>query len=485
MGYFKPASPEAYRLLHEGAIALSAIEENGFAIDVGRLDQEITQARGRIKAMEEELWSTDIGKAWRKQFGNQANLGSRDEMAHTLFRVLGYNHPAGQQPPSKGQSWKMDEYVLEDLNLPFCDRYMELEGQKKLLKTYLLGVRSEVVDGLLHAFVNLNTVETYRSSSSDPNLQNLPIRDPIMGGPIRRCFIPRHRRHKIIEIDMVGAEVRVAAAYHLDPTMLKYIIDGYDMHRDMAAECYMLPRDAVPKAVRQQAKALFVFAQFYGDYYLSCADSLWDAIKRHKLVGNDGASLYEHLRAQGIRELGTCYANSRDGGKAGNPRPGTFEHHIKKVEDRFWGQRFPVYDQWRRDWWDAYCRNGGFHTHTGFAVHGVYSRNQVINSPVQGSAFHCLLWVMIEANKELHRRKMRSRITMQIHDSIVGDVHEDEQDEYIGIVTTLMRKTLPETWDWIATPLEVEVEASEAGGSWHDKKPLVETAGGWKNKQAA
>jgi DNA polymerase-1 len=456
-----PATPEAYKLLHDGAIALSRVEDAGIRIDVEYLDNTIKEVSDKINEIKARIYDTDVWYRWRRKFGERANISARQQLAAIFFGELGY------APTKRTRTGNVaaDEEVLVHIDHPFCRAYTRLQKLEKLHGTYLLGVRREVQGDLLHPSYNLHTVITYRGSCSDPNFQNIPIRDPVMGRYIRQAFIPREPGWRLVESDFKGIEVCVAACYHKDPTMLRYIRDGYDMHRDMAAECYLLPRDKVPKACRQQAKALFVFAQFYGDYYVSCAKSLWEAVVRHKLATADDVDIHEHLATNGILKLGACDPKQ-------SPTSGTFEKHIHEVEQRFWGERFPVYDRWRRDWYKAYLKEGGFSTHTGFRVEGVYTRNFVINCPVQGSAFHCLLWVLIRLVRELRRRGMRSMVVGQIHDSIIADIHPDEFDEYIALVRHLIEEALPAAYPWIITPMQAEMEACPVGGTWYDKQPV-------------
>lgn len=289
---------------------------------------------------------------------------------------------------------------------------------------------------------------------------------------IRRAFVPRRGR-QLIETDYSGAEVKVATCYHHDPKMIIDITDPkQDMHKDMAMECYKLSRKEIGdtkqkpwKNTRYAAKNMFVFPQFYGDFYIDCARSLWKAIHRLKLVTADGRSLYEHLKAKGIHDLGSL--NPKDPNVMG-----TFVSHLKAVEHHFWYDRYPVYNQWKQDWYDDYMKKGWFKTLTGFICQGFLRRNQVINYPVQGSAFHCLLWAVIEILKELKKQRMKSQIVMQIHDSIVGDVVPEERDDYLQMCKEIMVKRLMKHWDWFVVPMEIEADVAPVDASWADKEPV-------------
>ena len=462
-----PASPEAYDLLHQGSIALAQVEAAGMRIDTDYLDRTVKETNTEIKETEKKLMAGRVWREWRKRFGSKAEFDSDYQLGIILYDVLGTPNPVHAPSSTKERPrYSTDEAVLEKIDQKFVKEYLKLKKLKKVVNTYLNGLIKHVEGGYIHGSFNLNRVVTYRSSMSDPNLQNVPIRDPIQGKIIRQAYIPRDD-HQLVEIDIGGAEVRVAACYHKDPTMLRYIRDGYDLHKDMAIECYRLPKmkdygegTKHLKAARQQAKALFVFAEFYGDYWRGVAPSMWDAIGRYHLKAPDGSGIYDWLATQGITRLGNLNPKEK-------PESDSFAKHIKDVEENFWGKRFPVYAKWKEDWLAQYKRRGWIKMHTGFVVQGVYKKNEIINSPIQGSSFHWLLWSVIQMVRELRKRKMRSRVVCQIHDSMVADVHKDELDDYLALAKDIMTVRAPVAWPWLVTELEVEAKISELGGNWH------------------
>ena len=101
-------------------------------------------------------------------------------------------------------------------------------------------------------------------------------------------------------------------------------------------------------------------------------------------------------------------------------------------------------------------------------VSGVMEKNQVINYPVQGPAFHCLLWSLIRLVRELKRRKMRSKVVGQVHDSIVGDVHLKELDDYVQLVHEISVERLSRAWRWLTVPLSMDSEV--AYDNWFSKE---------------
>ena len=467
----KPTA-NAYRLLHEGSIALSQIEANGIRIDVPYLGRAMRKAKKKIAALEKKMKGDKLFRRWRRRFGERTKLGSREQLATILFDEMGYESKAKTDTGKH----KADQTAFETVDLPFVRRFIKVEKYKKTLSTFLKGIERETVDGILRPVFNLNLAKSYRSSSDTPNFQNLPVRDPILAKIIRRAFIPREGR-VLVEIDYSGIEVRVAACYHKDPTMLEYIADKTkDMHRDMAAELYSMPVNQVDKKTRYCAKNMFIFPEFYGSYWKDCAENLWGAVGHLKLQLADGTPLGEHLASKGHNELGSSGEGSTEA------RSG-FYQHICDIETRFWEDRFPVYAQWKEDWWKQWQRKGCFRMFSGFVCDGQLNRKQVINIPIQGAAFHCLLWSLIELQKALNKKKMEMLIVGQIHDSIVADVPVGELQDYLDLAKHVMTVRLRKAWSWIITPLEVEAEVCPEGGTWFDKAEFTRSdKHGWRLK---
>lgn len=444
-------------------MALASVEAAGIRIDTAYLERAIRRTARQIARAQADLESSPVIRTWRKTYRNRTNLNSTEQLGHVLFHVL--EHPYPEELTATGK-YKTDEKTLGSVDHPFVQTYLQVKKLRKVKSTYLEGLQKHVVDGYVHPFFNLHLVKTFRSSSDSPNFQNLPVRNPEMGRLVRRAFVSRPGR-RLVEVDYGGIEVRIAACYHEDPRMLSYIEDtSKDMHRDMAMECYMLPRDEVTKAIRYCGKNMFVFPQFYGSYWVDCSHALWTACEQLNLTTASGVSVREHLRRQGFTELG-------DQQRSGSPREGTYEAYVQKVERRFWEKRFPVYARWKREWYDEYQDRGWFVTKTGFVCQGQMKRNEVINYPVQGSAFHCLLQSLVWlVDVELRRRRMETLIVGQIHDSILADVPEGEVDDFLALCQRVMVHKLRRRWDWIITPLEIEAEATPPEGSWADKQGM-------------
>lgn len=458
----RPIRQQGYELLQEGLIELSFVEACGIKIDQQWLQKTKDKLRSQSREIKETIQRDNIWKFWKRRFGTKANITSLPQLGAVLYEDFKYEATSR----TKTGRPQVNEENLQKIDLPIIKQYSRMLKYEKAYGTFLRGIEKEIApDGRLHPFFNLHIARTYRSSSNEPNFQNFPVRDKEIAEMIRRCFIAS-KNCVLIENDFKGIEVALSAAYHKDPEFISYITTpGKDMHRDMAAQIYCMEPSEVHKDVRYGAKNKFVFPQFYGDYYVSCAKALWDWIGKGKLVGPNGIPLYDHLEAQGISELGACDPEQE-------PAEGTFEKHLQEVEDDFWNRRFRVYGQWKRDWYKAYLEKGYFDTLTGFRIEGLFSRNQVTNYCVQGSAFHCLLWCLIQINKQLRKYQMRSRIVGQIHDSMVSDVRIRELRDFLAIVEDTTMVLLPKHYKWLVVPPEIEYEICPRGCSWFEKKEM-------------
>ncbi len=468
---------DAYQLLQDGANVLSIMEHNGVRIDMKFLRETQERNEKTVKRKTEKLLKSNVWKKWKRKFPGNAKLTNRfqlgavlSDMGHEFDRT----EPTARFP--EGQL-KVDEEGLEKVDHPFVKMYLQTEKIKKLGSTWLRNLERETVDGFLHPSFHLHTARSFRSSSgrdkdvelteqAEINFQNLPVRNPERAEMIRRCFIPRRDDWSIFEIDYGGIEVSIAYCYHKDEKLKKDHLEG-DMHRDMAAECFMLPTDKVNKMSRYCSKNMFVFPQFYGSYYIDCARNMWKSMDRLKLVVGDpenpDCTVREHLAKKGIKALGECDP-SKDAVK------GTFEYHMKEIERKFWEVRYKTYDKWKKDYWRKYLEKGYCQMYTGFLVKGPHRKNDVVNYPIQGAAFHCLLKSAILIQKELIKRRMKTRLFGQIHDSIVADGPKKETKDYISIANEVMLERIPKLWKWITIPLRAEAEVTPPGMSWFYKK---------------
>lgn len=441
---------DGYKLFHDGMLALSAIEQTGMCIDVKYLQKQKKLITKKISKAKQNLKQYKEFKKWKNKYKKEMNIDSTDQLRDILYNEFGYTTDIRTET---GQL-SVDQAALESLDNQFVKDLLYIRKFTKVKSTYINNILRETVGGLLHPSFNLNTVATMRSSSSNPNFQNIPNRDPEVRKVIRRAFKPRPNHH-FCEIDFSGVEVSIAACYNKDKKLIADIIDkDKDMHRDMAAECFILDGDDVSKESRQTAKNKFVFPQFYGDYYINCANNLWSDVSQFNICTKKGVPLKKHLKKKGIK----TYEQ--------------FENHIKQVENYFWNTRYKTYKKWKDDHWNKYLKTGKVELLSGFVLYEKAARNEIINRPIQGSAFHCLLWSLIELNKWLKENKMRTKIIGQIHDSIVLDIHTEEVTIVLDKAREIMTKSIIRKWKWLIVPLQVEIELSPLNSSWYYKKEV-------------
>lgn len=447
-----PTTRDAQKLFHDGILALGRAERNGIHVDVPYIEKTMSHLTRQIERLEKKVKQSDFVTKWRRRYGSKFNLGSNDQLADILFEVMGLE-PI--KTTDKG-SPSTDEESLEALDVPELQDMLRVRKLKKARDTYLQGFLDEQVDGIIHPNFNLHLARSYRPSTDSPNLANVPKRNAEIQKIIRQAVIPRPG-HKILSGDFKGVEVSVAYDYHLDPEMKTYLLDkSTDMHRDMAARLFLIDmltlKDDLPKSykmLRHSGKNEFVFPQFYGDWWKSCAGSLWASA--HGYVLQDGKSLIQHLKEQGIKSLEQ------------------FEKHVESVENWMWNEKWPVYTQWKKDWWEDYCKKGYFDTLTGFRCSAIMDRKQACNYPIQGSAFHCMLQCIIWLTEDSVKENWDSYIMNQIYDDVMFDIHPKEEKMVIERMKMYMTERLPEHWSWIKVPLEVEIDCTKVDGSWYDK----------------
>lgn len=365
-------------------------------------------------------------------------------------------------------------------------KYKELlsyydSGNHIITKIEWLKTKVDVYDLTVKDYNNFFANEIcVHNSSSDPNFQNMPKRDEEQMNIIRGAILPS-KRYQLMELDYSQLEVRIAAAYHKDPTMLTYINDkSTDMHRDMAQQIFKIkkynPEDKTYSYLRNATKNGFVFPAFYGDYHVGFAKSLssfkWLGLpKNEKWKETDGckfkdATIAKHLIKHGIDHLGLPIP--REGERYGTATG--FTKHLQEIENHFWHKRFPVYNKWKEEWYQQYLEDGYFYNKTGFTFQGVMNKKDCINYPVQSSAFHVLLWSLIQANEEMIAKKWKTRIIGQIHDAIVFDLYPPEKEMVIETMKRIMTYEVRKHWSWINVPLEVECELCPIDAPWSKKE---------------
>jgi DNA polymerase-1 len=451
-----PKTQEAYQLLHDGILALSKAERQGMCVNMDSLRDKQRELSKKSNRIEEEFKQTQFFRDWQRSTNKSINIYSTKQLGEFLYDVKGIR-PVKTTPTGKGST---DEESLKQLGIPELEFYEEKTRIKKSLDV-LEGFEREQVDGVIHPVFNLHLARTYRSSSSDPNFQNIPVRDKEMMKICRGVLFPRPG-HQLVEADFGQLEVRISACYNKDEKLIYDILHG-DMHSDIAQQLFFIDKidKSIPshKLLRYAAKNGFVFPQFYGSYYKNCAINISYLMKLPQGRWKPGmgislgdSTISDHLISNGIRSLDK------------------FTDHIKDIEDQFWNVRYKTYTAWKERHWLKYQRKGYIDTFTGFRFTGLMGKNDAINYPIQGSAFHGLLWSLIQMDKFILKEKLNTRIISQIHDSLLLDVHPDELDQVVRAVKRITCTDLLNAWKWINVPLEIEADLAGVDQSWAEKK---------------
>ena len=447
---------EAYSLLHEGTLALAEAEMNGIRIDVEYCEKMKRKLGKRIALWEKQLLQTKLGKVWQKEYGKKLNFSSDTQLADILFNKLNIK----SKKLTKKNNQATDAEVLEGINVDGIEILIKFKKANKNKNTYLEGLLREQVDGILHTMFSLVMAITYRSSSQHPNFQNFPKRDLESMHLIRGAIYPL-KGFQNLGVDYSSVEVATGCFYHKDPTMIKYVTDPKtSMHRDMALQLFILETldkkhegtEENPGELNlyQGAKNGFVFPEFYGDYFVHCAENLMKWAK--DVILKNGMPLKDHMKAEGIGTLSK------------------FTEHVEAVETDFWENRFKVYNKWKEIWWQEYLEKGYFDMLTGFRCQGLMNRKQVCNSPIQGTAFHLLLWVFTEMNKQLKAKGMKTRMMGQIHDEKLEHLWPEEKDEVFKMCRSIMTIEIRQRFPWINVPLDIEADLTGIDCAWSTKK---------------
>lgn len=450
-----PMMKEAYQLLHDGLLALSDAEMNGIRIDVEYCEKQKRKLTKRIDLYTKQLYETKLGQAWKEVCKKEINFNSDTQLRDVLFTKLGIK----SKKKTNKENDATDAETLSGIKIDGIDLLIKRRKASKNAG-YLDGLLREQTDGILHTMFSLTIAITYRSSSQFINFQNLPNRDLESMNLIRGAIYPL-RGFQNLGVDYSGIEVATGCFYHRDPMMIKYVTDPTtDMHKDMAIQLYKLKslnkkhkgteQNPGEKNLRQGAKNGFVFPEFYGDYYVHCAENLWKWGK--DVILEDGTPLIAHLKEHKIGTLNS------------------FTEHVQKVEKDFWEGRFKVYNKWKESWWESYQEKGYFDMLTGFRCQGLMNRKQVCNSPIQGTAFHLLLWSFIEMNKRLKENGMKSCMLGQIHDEMLMHVWPEEKEEVFKMCRQIMTLDIRKQFSWINVPLEIEADLTDVNESWNKKK---------------
>ena len=444
---------EAMNLIHNAATMFCDLQAQGVPVDEEYYQTKRVELEEEEAALTQELMRSKEAKLFYVKEGRPIKLTSNTDLPKLLFTYMG----EASTKTTKGGNASVDAEALTDLDLPFTNKLIHTRKLQKIVE-YMDQISREAVNGRVYPTTNFNIPVTYRPSMDGPNFANTPKREP-MAKELVRHGIMAEPGCKMMEVDFVGIEVCGAGWYSQDKVLLDYLHSDGDLHRDQAQIIFdITPKEwgqFDPKAVsmlRFFAKNGWVFPQIYGSYYVNCAAYIWKNCINLPVGAEKGLTVRKWL--------GMSYTR--------------FEERLRRHEDVFWDQFYGV-RKWQDSVSEEYIAKGYIETFMGFRFGGWMTRNNLYNYKIQGTAFHVLLWCMIQLHKMSKERKWTSRLMWQIYDSMVWSLYPPEQEKVVAACKHVMCVEAPKQFPWINTPLLAEFEITKVGGRFADLKGIDET----------
>jgi len=437
-------------LFHESTDTLKRIEKRGIPSDSKYYKQMEIELLDKM-AKEQKAIDIDPGVIeFNSRYSKNFKQTSPIDLKEVLFNIKGYDASTVNKTYKGNVS--VDEKALKDIDDPLCASILNYRKLYKLYNTYMAQFLFEEVDGIIHPNFNLVIPRSYRGSCLNPNIQNVPKHDKYANKVCRTGLHPK-KGMGMGEMDFTGMEVGTSAAYHKDPNFINYLVTpGTDMHRDNTCDLWCVSPQEVHKNLRYHTKNCWTFPQFYGDWYGSCAPELWkQVITKNNMALETGETIVERLHDNNIHNLDD------------------FLKHCQDVEDKMWNERFKVYTAWKKEVNDFYLKYGYVETFMGFRFTGLLDTKQTSNYPIQGTAFHLLLWCLNKLDKWMVSEKLWTYICGQIHDSIVFCWQPEELEYVKEKMVQVCTVDLANEFEWINVPMGIDIEVSklyEEGGNF-------------------
>ncbi len=414
-------SQEQRFLLYDMELPLQAVlarmEQAGVALDAGYLESFSKELGRDLDILEREIHSLA---------GHQFNIGSTKQLQAVLFEELGLGVPDKRRAKTK-TGYSTDAGVLEAMagKHPITGKILEYRQLSKLKSTYVDALPRQISmrDGRLHGEFNQTVTSTGRLSSSNPNLQNIPIKTDL-GRRIRRAFVPGESNCLILSADYSQIELRLLAHMSGDEALVAAYKSNMDIHALTASHIFSVPIEKVDAAMRRVGKTIN-FSLIYQQGAYSTAQDLGIPVSEARQFIDKYFETYPKVRSFMEKTI------------AGARRDG--------FVSTLWGRR--RYFQHLND------------------------RNEVVrrgqeraagNAPLQGSAADLMKLAMVRLEKQLVERGLAARLILQVHDELVLELPESEADETERVVREAMLFDQP-----LSVPLVVD---TAAGSSWFEAK---------------
>ena len=387
------------------------MERNGVKVEAEALKIYGEQLGNKIVEVEKQIY---------EQTGETFNINSPKQLGVILFEKLGLPH--GKKTKT-GYSTSAD--ILEKLaaEYPVVSDILEYRQLTKLKSTYADGLAGYIQeDGRIHGKFNQTITATGRISSTEPNLQNIPVRMEL-GRLIRKVFIPE-KDYVFVDADYSQIELRILAHCSGDEQLINAYKEARDIHRITASQVFHIPFDEVTDLQRRNAKAVN-FGIVYGISSFGLSEDL-------SITKKEAAEYIENYfkTYPGIKTfLDEAVAHAKENG------------YVVTL----FGRRRPVPE----------LASGNF-------MQRAFGERVAMNSPIQGTAADIMKIAMIGVNRQLKDRKMKSRLVLQVHDELLIEAHCDEVEPVKEILAYEMEHAAS-----LLVPLDVDMHVGE---NWYEAK---------------
>ena len=376
----------------------------------------------KVYSKELEIEARKSEESVYEQAGVRFNLASPKQLGEVLFEKLRLDPKAKK---TKTGQYATGEDVLAKLahQNKICDDILAFRELTKLKNTYIdaLPLLINKKTGRVHTNYAQAVAVTGRLSSTNPNLQNIPVRTE-RGREIRKAFVPRDENHLLISADYSQIELRSVAAISGDINMCEAFKTGKDIHTATAAKVFNVDESAVTKEMRYKAKSVN-FGIIYGQGAFGLAENLGISRSEAKEIIDNYKKQFPNIQKY-------------------------MDDTINFAKETGYVETLMGRKRWLRDINSA-----------NFTVRGFAERN-AINSPIQGSAADMIKLAMIKIHREFNRQGFKSKMLLQVHDELVFDAHKDEVEMIKPVILNCMQTAL-------ALPNGVPTEAEiGVGENW-------------------
>ncbi len=383
------------------------MENQGVKIDTAQLNELETKYETRINELTEEIYELS---------GKKFNINSPKQLGEVLFDDLKIESYNNKKKSTNAQ-------VLSEIvgAHPVVQKIIDYRLVSKLYTTYILAYKDIIKDNKIYTMFNQTLTSTGRLSSSEPNLQNIPVRSE-EGKVLRKMFVSSFDGGKIVDADYNQIELRLLASFSGDEKMINTYNEGGDIHSTTASEVFGVPKELITPEIRRSAKAIN-FGIVYGisDYGLSqgIGSTVAEAgnyIKRY-------FERYPRIKEYMDSNVEFCKAHGYVKTMFGRLR------YIPEINDSNYNLR-------------------------------MFGERAAMNMPLQGSASDIIKLAMIKVFNKLKELNLKSKLILQVHDELVVDTASDEVDVVKQILKTEMENVVS---------LKVKLIANvEVGDSWFD-----------------